>query len=71
MRQKLNQADKHNPVHCPVCVHHGHLTPAVWLVDDPHKKNVTLAACEEHADKVERHGINAVQPPPKGRAQPL
>jgi hypothetical protein len=72
VRQRMVQGDRANPVHCHVCVHHGRKEPATWLVTPHVGKQTTLLACDEHVDRVERHGIYTMKPPTdRGRRQPL
>jgi hypothetical protein len=71
MRQPLKQKPgNRNPVHCAFCIQAGQQTSATWLVTDVVGAK-TLAACDAHVDRIERHGIHALKPPPKGRRQPL
>lgn len=67
MRQRLRQKTR-NPVHCAFCINSGHKTPATWLLTNvPGAK--TLAACDNHVDRLERHGAHALRQHP-GRKVP-
>jgi hypothetical protein len=61
MRQRLNQKVRHL-LPCAFCT-----KAASWLVTDAH----SLAACDAHVDRIERHGIHALTPPADGRRQLL
>jgi hypothetical protein len=61
MRQRLNQKVRHL-LPCAFC-----RKAASWLVTGDH----SLAACDVHVGRIERHGIHALTPSPDRRRQPL
>ena len=67
MRQPLKQKSR-DPVHCAFCIQSGHDTPATWLVTGTLGAK-SLAACDAHVDRIERHGIHALKH--HGRKHPL
>ena len=69
MRQQIKQKTR-SKIHCAFCIQSGHQTEATWIVTGTVGAK-SLAACDQHVDRIERHGIHALKPPPKNRKQPL
>lgn len=54
-----------NPVHCCCCIQTGANTPATHSLTGPERKpkrsTWVLYGCDEHADEIDKLGLNAVK----------
>lgn len=66
MRQPVTQGSTRNPLKCALCAKHNRPEAATWLVTAKVGGH-NIAACDAHVEILERLGVLALKPPPKGR----